>query len=153
MRKDGPIHLTPAGIQAMLDEMEAVKDEIPSTREELTSTREMGDLSENAGYQIAKGRLRYLQNRLLGLTERMKRVVEIKPSNSGKVQLGSHVIVTVDGTEREYHIVGPSESNPVEGRISMLSPLGKVLMNRKIDDKAELQREENTLQIIIKEIK
>jgi len=153
LRKGGPIHLTAAGIQEMKDEMKQIERKIPHVREELIITREMGDLSENAGYQIAKATLRRLQNRLLSLQERMKRVVEIKPSDSDTVQLGSRVTVEVDGTKQTFHIVGPTESSPGKGRISMISPLGKVLMNKKSGDVAELKRGGEITSYTIQKIK
>lgn len=145
MRKNGPIHLTPAGIKEMHDEMEKIKMDIPAVREEVISTREMGDLSENAGYQIAKGNMRRMQNRLMVLQERLKRVVEIKPSNADTVQLGTEVTLSMNGNEHIFYIVGPTESNPLEKRISMLSPLGKILMSKKVGDEVELKRESDSV--------
>ena len=153
MRRNGPIQLTPAGLEALEQEMKDIQAAIPGVREELIETREMGDLSENAGYQIAKATLRRLQNRLLKLQEDKKRVVLIKTTDSGRVQLGSTVVVELRGKERTFHLVGPRESNPAKGLISHRSPLGSKLLGARKGEVVLLKRDTDSAEYKILKIK
>jgi len=98
--------------------------------EDLRVAREMGDLSENAAYTEAKGRLRGINNRMLSLKERIKNAIVIDEgaTRGGKVRIGSTVTLLVNGKKRIYQILGSQETSPGEGRISHHSPLGISLM-------------------------
>lgn len=134
LQDDGPIFLTKEGIDKLKRSIKNIERDIPPAREELQRTREMGDLSENAAYQIAKHNLRRMQGRLLHLTERLKNAIEIQPDDSGVVQLGSMVVVEQNKKESTYEIVGPLEANPLQGRISNISPLGNALLGHTKDE-------------------
>jgi transcription elongation factor GreA len=111
-----------------------------------------GDFSENAAYQIAKGRLRGINQRILEIENLLKRSIIIKPvNNNGVVRLGNHVTVRFSGKEKTYLILGSTETNPAAGIISHNSPLGSALMGRKVGDKIKMQlASKETEYIIIK---
>lgn len=124
--------LTPTALERLKETLTRLETvDRPTAVEDVSRSVQLGDLSENAEYQEAKSRLARTDGRIFSLKERIKRAILIQPSSdlSGRVHLGSTVTVEVDGTRKTYRLVGPSESNPAQGRISHLSPLGSALMN------------------------
>jgi len=151
-QSDGPVYLTKIGIEKLKQEMERIRKELPAAREELQRTREMGDLSENAAYQEAKYQVRRMNNRLITLEERLKMVIEIQKDGSDRAQLGSRVVVEKDGEQKTFEIVGPHEANPMKGRLSHVSPLGSVLLNRTVGETVEFTAGDKKIQYTIKKI-
>ena len=111
-----------------------LKTELPK---EIKRAREHGDLSENAEYQAAKERQRYLEARL-GMLK--ARVAEISLLNldrlpRDKVGLGSIVHVNdANGETIVFRLVMPEEADAAQGLISPSSPIGKALLNREPGD-------------------
>lgn len=109
--------------------------QLPQARENLRVAREMGDLSENAAYSEAKGRVLRLTGRIHSINERIRSAILIeKGSDDGKVSIGCTVVVTVNGKRRTYEILGSQETAPSDGRISYKSPLGAALMGHVAGD-------------------
>ena len=103
----------------------------PREAEEVKRLALMGDFSENVGYQIAKGRLRGLNQNIIELEKLLGRVEIIKnPINSEIVVVGSEVIIENKGKQKKYKILGSSESDPGAGIISHVSPLGSALLGK-----------------------
>jgi transcription elongation factor GreA len=98
-----------------------------------------GDFSENAAYQIAKGRLRGLNQRIIETEDHLKNAVIIAPSQNGRVVLGSRVTVEVNGKIKTFLILGSAETNPGQGVISRNSPIGSLLMGRRAGDRVKLK--------------
>ncbi|MFA6513935.1 MAG: GreA/GreB family elongation factor [Patescibacteria group bacterium] len=117
-------------LQKKLDFMKRVKR--PREAEEVKRLALMGDFSENTGYQIAKGRLRGLNQRIIELEDLLGKAEIIKPiKNSNTVQLGSKVTIERDGKIKTYQILGSTETNPESGTISHSSPLGSALLSHQ----------------------
>jgi transcription elongation factor GreA len=99
-----------------------------------------GDFSENAAYQIAKGRLRGINQGISEIEEHLKRAEIIKaPPNKERVRLGHHVTVEVAGEKKTYLLLGSAETNPTTGVISHNSPLGSALLGHKVGDKIQIK--------------
>jgi transcription elongation factor GreA len=99
-----------------------------------------GDFSENAEYQIAKGKLRGLNRRITETTDLINKANIIKPSkNSDIVELGSTVTVLSNKKEKTYQILGSSETNPDKGIISHNSPIGKSLIGKKVGEEVSIE--------------
>jgi len=125
-------YLTAGKYQEMVAKLERMLASRPRLAEEVKRLAEMGDFSENAGYQLAKGRLRGLNQRILDLENHLKVAVIIKTNPKAEtVQIGSRVTLRKDGKEKEYTILGSTESDPIRGVISYSSPLGAALMGHK----------------------
>ncbi len=107
----------------------------PEAAAEVKRLAEMGDFSENAAYQLSKGRLRGINQRILEIEDHLK-LAQIIPSRSesGIVQLGSTVTIEQDGGRQTFRILGPTETDPGRGIISHKSPLGALLMGRQVGD-------------------
>jgi transcription elongation factor GreA len=135
-------YVTPAAIKAMEEELRHLeKIARPQLAEEVSRTGQMGDLSENAGYQIAKQRLRGVNTRILLLQERLKRAIPIQQSVGGAshVRIGTTVTLRTGEREITYAIVGSLETNPAQGAISHTSPLGKALIGHAVGDVVTIQ--------------
>jgi transcription elongation factor GreA len=137
-----PFRMTQAGadeLRAELDELIAAR---PLMAERIKTAREFGDLSENAEYQSARGDQDKSEARIAELEHILQNVEiiqEPKSSASAKVQLGSKVTLKSNGKTKVFMIVGTVEANPMEGKISDESPIGKSLLGKKEDDEVEIQ--------------
>ncbi|MCL4274436.1 MAG: transcription elongation factor GreA [Anaerolineales bacterium] len=135
-----PNYLTPEGEAKLMAELEELKG--PRRVElaaRLRSAIQMGDLSENADYHKAKEDQGFLEGRIQEIEAILRNSVIIeKSAKKGVVSIGSHVTIQEDGFEPEtYHLVGPTEADPRNGRISHESPIGSALMDKKVGDTAE----------------
>ncbi len=126
-------HITPSKLQEYKDELNKLERVIrPPAIAEVKRLADLGDFSENAEYQIAKGRLRGLNARILELEDAIKSVVVIKPgSSTGRIKIGSRVTVQMDGDQKTFQLLGSAESDPEKGIISHTSPIGAALMGKK----------------------
>lgn len=125
----------------------------PKEAAEVRRLAEMGDFSENAGYQLAKGRLRGINQRIIDLENHLK-VAEIIKTNPNlkTIQIGSRVTLKRDGREKVYTILGSSESDPVNKIISYSSPLGAALIGHKTGDKINVTLANKEVTYIVKQI-
>lgn len=140
-------YLTSAKHRELVAKLERLKTSRPGLAKEVKRLAEMGDFSENAGYQLAKGKLRGLNQRILDLESHLKTAVIIEPTLSADyVQIGSLVTILRDGKEKSYSILGSTETDPRRQVISYLSPLGAALMGHR-------EGEEITLEIGEREVK
>jgi transcription elongation factor GreA len=125
-------HITPA----KYDELQAKLHKLKNTTRfkwmtEVARMAEMGDFSENHGYQVAKGKLRGVNAKILELEDQLRKAVIIEASVDGRVAIGSTVVVQVDGQAKTYQILGSVETDPLAGIISHTSPLGALLLGRR----------------------
>lgn len=97
----------------------------------IAKAKELGDLSENAEYHDAKDALAFLEGRVMELEDFIAKAVVSVPSNTEVVNIGCKVRCEAGGKAKEYHIVGPKESDPSSGKISNDSPIGVALLGRK----------------------
>ncbi len=137
-------------LKSKLEFMKKVKR--PREAEEVKRLALMGDFSENAGYQLAKGRLRGLNQRILDLESLLGRAEIIKPTKDGVIRLGSLVTIEREGKAKKYRILGTAETDPQAGVISHNSPLGSALMGKKINDVVAIEISGRTAEYLIKEI-
>jgi transcription elongation factor GreA len=130
--------------QAKFDELASKLDRLKNkTRfkamEEVRIQAENGDFSENASYQIAKGRLRSINQRILDLENQLKVAVIIKTvKNPSTVAIGTTITISHNNKTKTYQILGSSETDPSRGVISYKSPLGQALMSHRVGDTVEL---------------
>jgi transcription elongation factor GreA len=138
MQDQEKIYLTPEGkkkLQVELAELEGPRRVEIAAR--LKSAIEMGDLSENADYHKAKEDQGFLEGKILEIkyTLRYAILIDESTAGNGKVTMGSKVTVQEEEYPPEtYFLVGSNEANPVENKISHISPLGKALLDKKVGD-------------------
>lgn len=107
----------------------------PAAAAEVSRLAELGDFSENAEYQLAKGKLRGINSTILLIQSQLNLAEIILPNTQSEVvQIGHTVTFLMDGIEKTYRILGSSETSPRDGSISYLSPIGSALMGRRVGD-------------------
>ncbi len=114
---------------------------MPKTADRIDEARQMGDLSENAEYHAAREELAWAQSRVKELEQIIDNasVVTSGGNKSSTAQMGSVIVVKVNGKEKEYTIVGAQESNPAVGKISNDSPLAHAFWGKSKGDAVELE--------------
>jgi transcription elongation factor GreA len=135
-----PVLLTKEGLKALEDEL----DQLVGVRrgevaERIRQAREFGDIAENAEYTEAKNEQSLLEGRILTLEVMVRNAVMIEQEHRerGVVAVGAEVKVSSDEGEEIYSIVGAAEADPLVGRISNESPLGRALLGHKAGDEVE----------------
>ncbi len=113
----------------------------------------MGDFSENAAYQISKGRLRGVNQRMVDIENLLKRSSIIQTKDNDTVQLGNLVTVEINKKNKQFKILGSTETNPNQGIISHNSPIGKALIHKKVDDEVLVEINNKQLKYKILKIK
>lgn len=141
LQSDEPLYLTRDAIEKMKRRLERIEHvELPQSIEDVRRTGEFGDFSENAEYQEAKGRMRRLHDQATSIKEKLKVVIVIESNSSEIVQMGSTVTLGLaNGTQKMFSIVGPQETDPMKGKLSFKSPLGALLMGRRVGEDITLK--------------
>jgi len=122
-------HITQAKFAELQAKLARLLASRPAAIEEVQKYAFEGDFSENAPYQIAKGRLRSINQKILEIEEALRQAEIIK--NNGpkdRVELGSSVTVEINKQIKSYRILGSAETDPRSGIISYRSPFGAALM-------------------------
>ena len=134
--------VTPEGLKALEDELEELKTvKRKEVAEKIKVARGFGDLSENSEYDEAKNEQGLIESRIIFLEKMLKnvRVLDHSELTNDEVMVGSKVkIKDEDGEIEEYSIVGSTEADPLEGKISDESAVGKGLIGRKAGEVAEI---------------
>ena len=135
-------------LRAEVEELKTVKR--PEVARMLETARAYGDLRENAEYDAAKNHQGMLEAKLAALEGKLARARIFEPgaAGDGKAYLGCCIKLKdlKFGDEFEYHLVGSDEGDAAEGKISVVSPVGKALLGLKEGDVAEIQVPAGTLQ-------
>lgn len=101
----------------------------------IAKAREYGDISENSEYDTAKEEQSFVEGRIVELQDILRNAKVIDRSHkSGAVQIGTKVKVDVDGEGDEFIIVSSVEADPMQGKISDESPVGRALLGSKVGD-------------------
>lgn len=100
----------------------------------IEKAKELGDLSENAEYADAKEAQAFNEGRISEITALLKNLTVVKNASRNEVGMGSKVVVTVDGQEKEYTIVSFNEADPLSGKISNESPMGVAFLGKKVGE-------------------
>lgn len=125
------ISLTAQGKKDLEEELSTLIKERPVIAERIATARSFGDLSENEEYSSARNEQKIAESRILEIQEILKNAKVIRGGKKTKVDLGAVVSLSMNGRKVEYTLVGPTEANPLEGKISNESPIGKAMLGRK----------------------
>ena len=150
-----PVYISKEGLEKLKQEFEQLKYKtIPEIAEKIDVAKQNGDLSENAEYHDAKEQMAFAQGKVFELQQKIDNAEIIeKTSGSGKVEVGSSVTVQAeDGTEKAYQIVGATEADPLEGKISNESPIGSAFIDHVIGDEVEVEKPSGTAKYTIKSV-
>lgn len=136
------IFLTKIGLEKLREDLKNLKTvRRREVAEQLQAAKEQGDLSENAEYVEAKEEQNRLEEKIAQLEIIVKnaQVIDNNGKKTGVVYVGSIVTLKTGDSEIKYSIVGSREANPAQGKISNESPLGKLIIGKKQEDKVILQ--------------
>ena len=136
--------MTYAGLKKLEDELHDLKVvRRKEVAEKIKEAREQGDLSENAEYDAAKDEQRDIEARIEELEAILKNaeVVVEDEADTEKINVGCKVLVYDEEFEEEveFKIVGSTEANSLQGKISNESPLGKALIGAKVGDEISVE--------------
>ena len=133
---------TEEGLKKLNEELDYLKNKKRhQVADRIKQAKEYGDLSENAEYQDAKDEQAFVEGRILELEHITKSAVAVESNGNnknGQAGIGSKVKVNKDGQILEFQIVGSMEADPIAGKISIESPLGGALMDKKVGDEIEV---------------
>lgn len=127
--------ITQEKLEELTRKLKRLYDTRPQLAKEVGRLAELGDFSENVEYQLAKGKLRGVNQRILIIENQLKQaeVISTNP-DSNTIELGDTVTVETNGSKKIYQILGSSETNPNKGIISHNSPMGSALVGKKVGE-------------------
>ena len=152
------VPITPNGLKKLQEELHRLKTvERPAVIKMIEYARSLGDLSENAEYETAKDRQSFVEGRIQELDSKIGRAEVIDPeklTNRDRVTFGIKVkLEDLDtGDTVSYQLVGPDESEPDNGLISITSPIGRALIGKEVDDDVVVQAPGGTREFVVLDI-
>jgi len=152
-----PVYLTKDGYEQLVEELNQLKTvQRPKVAQRLHDALAEGELIENAELEDARREQAFTEQRIYNLEQQLRNAVLIEQNQpaAGIVGIGSHITVLEEGlsTPEVYHMVGSAEASPKEGKISNESPLGKVLLGKRVGDKAIVRAPDGDIVFEILEI-
>ncbi|MEI7741071.1 MAG: transcription elongation factor GreA [bacterium] len=138
--------------QAISELADLQENKRPEIVKRIESAKALGDLSENAEYHDAKDQLQLTDTRISELSELIHSVTVVEKTEGGKVGLGSKVDVSVGKISKTFELVGASEADPVNGKVSNESPIGKALFGQKEDAEITIDTPLGKTLFIIKKV-
>jgi len=136
--------ITRSGYNQLHKELENLKKVVrPQVIKALEEARAHGDLNENAEYLAAKERQAFIEKKIREVEQKLanSEIMETTHLPNDRVGFGSFVTLEnlLNGDEVTYQIVGPDESDIPSGKIAIVSPLGKALLGKEVNDEVTVQ--------------
>ena len=136
------IFLTKDGIAEVAAELDNLKQNVrPEVISQIKEARAQGDLSENADYDAARDEQAKVEARIKELEYLLDNATLIEEGKRNIVEVGATVEIKYDDDDETetYYIVGSTEADPFENKISNESPIAKAIMGKKKGDKVEVE--------------
>ena len=151
----GSNYITSEGIARLEKELHNLK---VSRREEIAEdiqkSKGIGGIVDNAAYEDAKNEQAFIEGRIRTLENMLNTAILISKPLDDTARVGSTVTVhQINGTEKNYVIVGSPESDPSVGKISNVSPIGKALIGKRVGDKTTISAPAGEIELEITKIK
>ena len=141
--------LTRAGLNKLENELHNLKvNKRQEIAEKIKEAREQGDLSENAEYDAAKDEQREIEERIVAIEALLKNAEVVDDAEEGTINIGCKVKLfdKESDEEVEYMIVGSTEANSLQGKISNESPVGMALLHHKVGDEVTVETQAGVLE-------
>ena len=146
-------YISQEGLEQLKAELIELKQKRHEIAKRLEEAKALGDLSENAEYQDAKEHQAFNEGKIAELEQMIRDAVVInKTGKKDIVRIGSVVNVKINGEKQTFHIVGSEEADPIGGKISNESPLGKAFLGRKAGEIVEAETPRGKVTYKIKSI-
>ena len=142
MTKQHDFYLTEEGLEELKAELDDLKkNKRKEVAQALKEAKEFGDLSENSDWDEAKSRQVFIEGRIAEVENIIKhaKIIDSDKSTKDEISIGSTVEVELDKDKHTYKIVGSTEADPLKGKISDESPIGKALLGKKVGEHAEVE--------------
>ena len=133
-------------------ELADLKSQRGEIAEKIAVARDFGDLRENAEYDAARKEQGLVETRIAEIEEILQNAEIIQLSDGSAVVLGSTVELRSANKTVTYTVVGPVEADPLAGKISNESPIGKELMGKKVGDEVKIKTPKAEMVYIVKSI-
>lgn len=151
------ITVTEEGLKKLTDELNYLKTvKKQEVKDAIKTAKEFGDLSENSEYEAARTEQAQVEARITELEQMLKhvRLVSADDISHDRVSVGVTVTVRDADTDKttDYQLVGSTEADPFQNRISDTSPIGKAIIGAKTGDKVTVHLPRRDLTIIIENI-
>jgi len=152
------VPITPNGFKKLQAELKRlISVDRPEVIKMIEYARSLGDLSENAEYETAKHRQSFIEGRIQELEGKIARADVIDPeklTNKERVTFGVRVTIedAESGDKLTYQLVGPDESEPEKGMISITSPIGRALIGKRLDDEVQVMTPGGAREFIVLDI-
>lgn len=155
---DEKVFITEQGLEEVKERLAYLKSvRRKEVADKIAEARSYGDLSENSEYDIAKEEQANVEAEIYDLENKVKNAAIIDPKkiNTSKVNVGCKVTVLNMNVNKEfeYSIVGDTESDPIHGVISNISPVGAGLLDKKVGEVANIKTPGGLVQLKILKIK
>ena len=131
------ISLTSEGKKELEKELDELIKGRPEIAEKIATARAFGDLSENEEYSSARNEQKLAESRILEIQEILKNAKIIRAGKKDAIALGVTFVLDMGGREVTYTLVGATEANPLDGKISNESPIGKAVLGHKAGEEVE----------------
>ena len=137
------IPMSKEGYEKLKEQLDHYKNvEAPRIANQLAEARAEGDLSENAEYHSAKEQQSLNEGRIAELEDKISRaeVIDVSKLSGSTIKFGATVKLIDDDTDEEktYQIVGDSEADVKDGKVSISSPIARALIGKKTGDSIEV---------------
>lgn len=148
--------ITKNGLEDLKNELEELTTKVrPEVINAIKEARALGDLSENAEYHAAKEKQSVVEARIRELEYLIENATVIEEGDTSEVRIGSTVEIKYidDGEVEEYKIVGSTEADPFENKISNSSPIAQAIIGKKVKEKASVESPNGNYEVEIVSIK
>lgn len=156
--EEQPVYLTKDGHQALIDEMEQLKARRPQIQQDLARAMADKDFRENAPLDAARNEQGHLEARIRELDQTLRKAVVLDGTTTepgDAAHLGD--VVTIrdlrTGSDKAYTLVNPDEVGAGQGRISIASPVGKAVYQRRVGEEVEVEAPSGTFRVRLEGIK
>ena len=135
-------YLTKAGLLKLQEELKVLRKTRLELLDEVNKAAAMGDLRENAEYHAARERLQHVSTRMAELDGKLSEVQIVDGLEVAEGEARISCIVTLEDIQAKekfaYTLVGQDEADPMNGKLSIASPLGQAVLGKKVGDKFDL---------------
>lgn len=150
--------ITVGGFEKLSEELKRLKQtERPLIIKAIAEARELGDLSENAEYHSAREKQSFIEGRIIELEDKIARsdVIDIEKLSGDMVKFGATIRIIDCDTDKEvsYQIVGEYEADLERGMLSIMSPLARAAIGKRLDDTFEVTTPNGIREYQILEVK
>lgn len=147
--------ITKEGYEKLKNELEYLKNKKRrEIADRIQKAKDMGDLSENAEYSEAKDEQALNEGRIIDIENILKNLTIVENGgHKGEVGMGSTIAAKIGGNEKTFTIVSFNEADPLIGKISNESPLGKAFLGRKKGEKIKVETPRGEMEYEILSVK